>query len=80
VVFWSEDGVAKPVGTAESVDAAKEWCQKQADHFAPEGLPLHWRRYLSRGTGPSTAHQTATLTDRMGTMTFEIWTIGPLTA
>jgi hypothetical protein len=74
VISWGdEDRPAKPIGTAESVEAAQKWCQIQANSMTKGVLRLLiWQKYLSRGTGPQTSHCTAKCTDG----TFEIWTIG----
>ena len=78
IILWAESGRApKPVGTSANVQEAMDWCQQQANSFAPLGkgpIPLSWKRYLSRGSGPATGHRKATFTDG----TFEIWTVGQL--
>lgn len=79
VVSWTEDEAAyppKPVGTVGSVVAGMEWCQEQADQLAGKVLPrLPWQHYLSRGSGPGTAHYTVR-TENAGT--FEVWVLGDL--
>jgi len=78
IVMWCpDDRGAKPVGTVDNVDAGKEWCQAQANRLAQDVLPLlEWQHYLSRGTGPSTAHYVSSWDDRYGA--FEIWIVGSL--
>jgi hypothetical protein len=83
IVMWAEkldpafvESRLKPIGTAESVDAAKEWCQWQANQLAQDVLdPLEWKHYLSRGTPFATSHYT-TMSTKFGV--FEIWTVGTI--
>jgi hypothetical protein len=76
IVAWAEDVAATPTpyGTAGSLEAAQEWCQYQANQLAGDVLPLlAWKHYLSRGTGPGTAHYTAG-DARVGA--FAVWVVG----
>lgn len=85
IVCWGETGCPyTPVGTVTrlglthepAILAAQDWCQAQANLLAEDVLPLHeWQHYLSRGTGPHTAHYTTTSPDG----TFAIFIIGELT-
>lgn len=88
VVAWAEQGVPRPVGTVESVEAGKQWCHEQASQLLSHvpgyvAPPLIWRHYLSRGSGPGTAHYVADEIPELGGAynagTFEIWAIGSLT-
>ena len=78
IVMWCENDLgAKPVGIVDNVDAGKKWCQTQANHLAQAVLPpLKWTHYLSRGTGPSTAHYVTDWDDSYGA--FEIWIVRSL--
>lgn len=72
VVVWE----GSPIGTVASVEAGKEWCQSAANRYVEDVLPLaEWKHYLSRGTGPGTAHYITTFRDAG---TFEVWVIGNL--
>jgi len=79
VVLWNEDpeGTPSPIGTCDTVVAAERWCQIEANSLAGAvQIPkLMWKRYLSRGSGPSTAHRRVSAPEYG---IFEIWQIGPL--
>ena len=75
IILHAEPGQpAKPLGTAESAEAAKTWCQQEILVDCPFGHELKWRKYLSRGTGPGTAHEIA----RHDGDEFQVWTVGEL--
>jgi hypothetical protein len=79
IVCWAEDGKApRPLGTTPSEAAGKELVQWQANQLADEVLPLlEWKHYLSRGTGPGTAHWVA-CPPALHPAVFEIWAVGEL--
>jgi hypothetical protein len=88
IICWADEHrPASPVGTVpqEIVDAdteravnwAKEWCQTAVNREEQDVLPLlEWKHYLSRGSGPGTAHYVAKPDIPEKDETFEIWIVG----